>query len=105
MDKSPDQKKAEDSRHFVIFLPFLRMRTGLTVAGVEFLPLRDDDDNVPAALETAVAPLERIPFGFRPRLGSRIRIRPPSMPIYTVRPEKESSSFRATVRFSTPAKS
>ena len=48
------------SGHFVIVLPFLRMRTGHTVAGVEFLPLRDGDGNVPAALETAVAPLERI---------------------------------------------
>ena len=68
MDKSPDQKKAAD--HFVIFLPFLRMRTGLTVAGVEFLPLRDDDDNVPAALETAVAPLERILSGYVDRKGA-----------------------------------
>ena len=73
MDKSPDQKKAEDSRHFVIFLPFLRMRTGLTVAGVEFLPLRDDDDNVPAALETAVAPLERILSGYVDRKGAKLK--------------------------------
>ena len=58
------------SGHFVIFLPFLRMRTGRTVAGVEFLPLRDDDGNVPAALETAVAPLERILSGYVDRQGA-----------------------------------
>ena len=58
------------SGHFVIFLPFLRMRTGHTVAGVEFLPLRDDDGNVPAALETAVASLERILSGYVDRQGA-----------------------------------
>ena len=81
MDKSPDQKKAADSRHFVIFLPFLRMRTGRTVAGVEFLPLRDDDDNVPAALETAVAPLERILSGYvdrHPQISHRDPRSPPA---------------------------
>ena len=58
------------SGHFVIVLPFLRMRTGQTVAGVEFLPLRDGDGNVPAALETAVAPLERILSGYVDRHGT-----------------------------------
>ena len=58
------------SGHFVIVLPFLRMRTGHTVAGVEFLPLRDGDGNVPAALETAVAPLERILSGYVDRQGT-----------------------------------
>ena len=58
------------SGHFVIILPFLRMRTGQTVAGVEFLPLRDEDGNVPAALETAVAPLERILSGYVDRQGT-----------------------------------
>ena len=58
------------SGHFVIVLPFLRMRTGHTVAGVEFLPLRDGDGNVPAALETAVAPLERILSGYVDRHGT-----------------------------------
>ena len=65
----PLEQKAADSvptpsGHFVIFLPFLRMRTGHTVAGVEFLPLRDGDGKAPAALETAVAPLERIQSGY-----------------------------------------
>ena len=58
------------SGHFVIVLPFLRMRTVHTVAGVEFLPLRDGDGNVPAALETAVAPLERILSGYADRQGT-----------------------------------
>ena len=52
------------SDHFVIVLPFLRMRTGHTVAGVEFLPLRDGDGKVPAALKTAVAPLKKILSGY-----------------------------------------
>ena len=58
------------SGHFVIVLPFLRMWTGHMVAGVEFLPLRYDDGNVPAALETAVAPLERILSGYVDRQGA-----------------------------------
>ena len=65
--------KAADSvpsGHFVIVLPFLQMCTGHTVAGVEFLPLRDGDGNVPAALETAVAPLKRILSGYVDRQGT-----------------------------------
>ena len=58
------------SGHFVIVLPFLRIQTVHTVAGVEFLPLRDGDGNVPAALETAVAPLERILSGYVDRHGT-----------------------------------
>ena len=49
------------SGHFVIVLPFLRIQTVHTVAGVEFLTLRDGDGNVPAALETSVAPLADVP--------------------------------------------
>ena len=58
------------SGHFIFVLPFLRMRTGHTAAGVDFLPLRDCDGNVPVALETAVAPLERILSGYVDRQGT-----------------------------------
>ena len=73
VDRFLHEWKAADSvpsGHFVIFLPFLRMRTGHTVAGVEFLPLRDGDGNVPAALETVVAPLEKILSGYVDRQRS-----------------------------------
>ena len=58
------------SGHFIFVLPYLRMRTGHTAAGVDFLPLRDRDGNVPVALETAVAPLERILSGYVDRHGT-----------------------------------
>src|SRR2546425_9961453 len=56
-------------QHFVIFFPFLRLKAGHAVAGIEFLPLRDSDNNVPAALATAVAPLETILSGYIDRHG------------------------------------
>lgn len=65
----PVAREPAPEAHFVIFLPFLRLKTGHTVAGIEFLPLRDGDDNVPAVLESAVAPLERILSGYIDRHG------------------------------------
>ncbi|HKW00002.1 MAG TPA: hypothetical protein VJN96_09255 [Vicinamibacterales bacterium] len=53
--------------HFVIFLPFLRLNSACSVAGVEFVPLRDGDDNVPSTLSAAVAPLEKILSGYTDR--------------------------------------
>ena len=53
-----------DGQHGVIFLPFLRLRKGLTVAGMEFLPLIDADGRMPAALESAGAPLSTILKGY-----------------------------------------
>ena len=46
-----------DAQHGIIFLPFLRIRKSLTVAGVEFLRLRDAEDKTPPSLESAAAPL------------------------------------------------
>ena len=53
----------------VIFLPFLQMKRGYRVAGVEFLPLRDDDGKIPPVLESAVAPVEKILSGYVNRKG------------------------------------
>lgn len=53
----------------LIFLPFLRLKRGYTVAGVEFLPLRDENGQTVAVLQSAVAPLERILSGYLDREG------------------------------------
>jgi len=50
--------------HSVVFLPFLRLEKGYTVAGVEFLPLRDPVGGVPAVLQDALEPLDRILSGY-----------------------------------------
>lgn len=61
--------EARGEHHLVIFLPFLRLGAGHTVAGVEFLPLRDANGKTPAVLEAAVAPLDRILSGYIDRHG------------------------------------
>jgi hypothetical protein len=38
-----------------MFLPFFRLKAACTVAGVEFVPLRDADDKLPEILESAKA--------------------------------------------------
>ncbi|MPZ20159.1 MAG: hypothetical protein GEV06_19910 [Luteitalea sp.] len=54
----------------VIFMPFLRMKRGYTVAGgVEFLPLRDGTGKVPPILQSVVPPLDRILSGYVDRRG------------------------------------
>ena len=55
--------------HFIIFLPFLRLKAGHSVAGVDFFPLRDGDGKVPEPLESAVAPLDKILSGYLDRHG------------------------------------
>jgi hypothetical protein len=46
--------------HLVLFLPYLRLKTGHSIAGVDFLPLRDADEKVPALLATVEKPLLKI---------------------------------------------
>lgn len=57
------------TQHGVIFLPFVQIKRGYQVAGVEFLPLRDADGKVAPVLESAVAPLEKIRSGYADRQG------------------------------------
>jgi len=54
-DEVADRPNAKSERHLIVFLPFVRLLKSYTVAGVEFLPLRDQEDTVPKALESAVA--------------------------------------------------
>jgi hypothetical protein len=54
----------EATHHGIIFLPFLRIKKGCVIAGVEFLPLRDADGKVPDVLQTAVRPLTTILSGY-----------------------------------------
>src|SRR4051812_766641 len=51
-------------QHHIAFLPFLRLKRGYTIAGVEFLPLRDPDGKVPPPLESAVKAVETILSGY-----------------------------------------
>lgn len=60
---------AAQREHLITFLPFLRMKTGHRVAGVEFVPLREADGKIPPVLESAVAPLEKILAGYVDRHG------------------------------------
>lgn len=55
--------------HVIVFLPFLRLKSGHRIAGVEFLPLRDAENKVPQILENAVAPLSVILKGYADRHG------------------------------------
>lgn len=64
-----DAARAERGQHLVLFLPFVRLKTACTVAGIEFVPLRDADDKVPTILESAVGPLDKILSGYIDRHG------------------------------------
>lgn len=61
--------RSERDQHLVLFLPFLRLKTPCTVAGVEFVPLRVAEGNVPAIVESAIRPLDRILSGYIDRHG------------------------------------
>lgn len=66
---SPSLPEPPVERHFIIFFPFLRLKKAHKVAGVEFVPLRDGDKNVPEVLGSVAAPLERILSGYIDRHG------------------------------------
>ena len=55
--------------HLVAFLPFLRIDSPHSIAGVEFLPLLRADGTVSPMLESAVAPLSKILSGYVDRRG------------------------------------
>src|SRR4051794_24938263 len=61
--------KAKSGPHSVIFLPFLRLKQGHAVAGVEFLSLRDAEGKVPEQLATVEKPLMKILSGYIDRHG------------------------------------
>ena len=61
------------SGHFVIVLPFLRMRTSHTVASVEFLPLRDGDYPGRTYLSRSCSAMRAGPSLAR---GQPVRLRP-----------------------------
>ena len=70
--KAVASTNAEREHHVVVFLPFVRLKRAYAVAGVEFVPLRDEDDKVPDPLLSAVEPLERILSGYVDRRGDRL---------------------------------
>lgn len=62
---------ATASRQFA-FLPWLRLKTACRVAGVEFLPLRDESGAVAAVLADSIEPLTVILSGYVGRTGKPI---------------------------------
>jgi hypothetical protein len=62
-------KPPERPQHLVIFMPFLRMKEGHTIGGIEFLPLRDAEGAVTAPLASAEKPLSIILSGYVDRHG------------------------------------
>lgn len=69
LEEPGEAAKAESVRHFVVFLPFLRLKAACTVAGVGFVPLRDGGSTTPAILESARPALEKILSGYIGRDG------------------------------------
>lgn len=69
LEELEETMRTQRDHHLVLFLPFVRLKTSCTVAGVEFVPLRDADGKVPALLHSAVGPLEKILSGYIDRHG------------------------------------
>lgn len=70
LEELEESTRARREQHVVVFLPFVRLKKACSVAGEEFLPLRDADDKVPEILGSAVGPLERILSGYIDRHGN-----------------------------------
>ena len=56
-------------QHLVFFLPYLRLKTCQSIAGVDFLPLRGPDGHVTSHLESAESALSRILSSYIDRHG------------------------------------
>lgn len=63
------EQKNDSAQHLVIFMQFLRLQAGHTIAGVEFLPLRDPEGKVSAQLAGAEKALMKILSGYIDRHG------------------------------------
>lgn len=59
--------------HLVLFLPYLRLKHGHIIGGVEFLPLRDAGGKVPEQLVSGVAAIEKILSGYLDKQGARFK--------------------------------
>jgi Protein of unknown function (DUF2934) len=55
--QTTESEAAQPKGHLVLFLPYLRLKTGHSIAGVDFVPLRDGDEKMPAELTDAEKPL------------------------------------------------
>jgi hypothetical protein len=44
LEELEESTRAKREQHVIAFLPFVRLKKACTVAGVEFLPLRDAGD-------------------------------------------------------------
>jgi hypothetical protein len=66
------EQVAKREEHIILFLPYLRLKKGHRVAGVEFVPLRDESGTVWPRLESAAAPLDKILSGHIDRHGKSL---------------------------------
>jgi hypothetical protein len=69
LEELEEAMRTPRDHHLVLFLPFVRLKTSCTVAGVDFVPLRDADGKVPPVLDGALAALEKILSGYIDRHG------------------------------------
>lgn len=65
-------EKKDSGQHLVVFLPFLRLKAGHSIAGVDFIPLRDHETRVPDAVKDAETPLLKILSTYVDRHGKRL---------------------------------
>ena len=67
---APQEEGTSAIRHFVFFLPYLRLETHQSIAGIDFLPFRDPDGRVTPPLEGAEDALSRILTSYIDRHGN-----------------------------------
>ena len=63
-------EEAKIVQHMIFFLPYLRIKTSHSIAGVHFSPFRDPDGRVPPHLESAARALSRILSSYIDRRGT-----------------------------------
>ena len=56
--------------HFVVLLPYLRLKRTYAIVGVEFVPLRDTNGEVPTVLQTGLKQIETILSSYVDREGN-----------------------------------
>jgi hypothetical protein len=64
-----DEPDTATGQHHIAFLPYLRLKSGSTIAGVDFFPLRDGTGTVPQPLQAAIKSIEKILSGYVDRRG------------------------------------
>lgn len=67
-----NESQRKSAQHLVAFLPFLRLKGQHSVAGIDFVPLKDHDAKVPEILKDAEKALLKILSSYVDRHGKRL---------------------------------